>query len=376
MLIEELEPREYAVRIVKPGFQTSPEARVSVVPRGLVRREFVLSPIPVMGSLSVAGAMNGTEVYLDGNYLGDVLPDGSFSSRNISLGEHTIQLRREGCQPRSFVKVFAAAQPQLLSGSDVILDPHPLAPEPGGPTPTGTIEIKVTPASSQLTYSRVGEAQSRPINGPRLVLPQGLYVFSATAPEYQEFRQRVEVLPGQTRQLDIRLPLKKLSLYGMQSWEPDARWTPQDKWFVHRGGDFVLYRIRPMAGSIQFTGQVRKGRRLAWVVNYLDNNNYLLFEIDKRNFVRTEFFRGQRMPPLRKQHDAGDLSYFMVEIRIQDTGVTHRIYDGNAWIPLDSLGQQPSLIRGSKYSFTDGRFGFLISGDDEIALSNFLFQPR
>jgi len=374
MLIEQLEPREYAVRVARPGFQAIPDVRVSVSPRGLARQEFVLSPSPVMAVLSVEGAITGTEVYLDGEYLGETQQDGSFSSRTVPLGEHTIQLRREGCQPRSFLKVFAEAQTQLLNGSDVILDPQVLPPKPGGPT--GTIEIKVTPASSRLTYSRVGEGQSYPINGPRLVLPEGMYVFSATAPEYQEFRQKVEVLPRQTRQLDVRLSLKKLPQYGMESWGPDVSWKAQDQWFLHRGGDFVLYRVRPIAGSIQFTGQVRKGRRLAWVVNYLDENNYFLFEIDKRAFSRTQYFRGSKIESIRKPHSAGDLGYFSIEINLRGTTLSHRLFDGKVWVSVDNLGNQPSLLATSRVDFTVGRFGFLIPGDDEIALSNFLFRPR
>ena len=49
--------------------------------------------------------------------------------------------------------------------------------------------------------------------------------------------------------------------------------------------------------------------------------------------------------------------------------VTNRMRVGQQWVILDSW-TQPGR------DFTDGKFGFLVPGTDEIGISNFRYNPR
>ena len=48
----------------------------------------------------------------------------------------------------------------------------------------------------------------------------------------------------------------------------------------------------------------------------------------------------------------------------------HSVFRDRAWVLLDSRPAGPGVGQGK------GRFGFLVMGDDEIALSSFRFTPR
>ena len=79
----------------------------------------------------------------------------------------------------------------------------------------------------------------------------------------------------------------------MSKWDDPASWKPDKNGFVHKGGDFVLYGVSPTSGTFAFSVMLQKGHRLQWVVNYIDPNNYLLFQMDENNFYRTVMHNGQ-----------------------------------------------------------------------------------
>ena len=49
--------------------------------------------------------------------------------------------------------------------------------------------------------------------------------------------------------------------------------------------------------------------------------------------------------------------------------IVHKMFMGGEWVNLDTWAE-PGL------HFSDGKFGFLVQGDDEIGLTNFTFQPK
>ena len=81
--------------------------------------------------------------------------------------------------------------------------------------------------------------------------------------------------------------------------EPDAWKKDGDVW-VHKGGGFVPYKLGPR-GVYTFTvelvkgGGVFHGGRIRWCVEYIDSKNYLLFELDKKNFWAEVVEKGKKL---------------------------------------------------------------------------------
>ena len=61
---------------------------------------------------------------------------------------------------------------------------------------------------------------------------------------------------------------------------------------------------------------------------------------------------------------------FTIQIEVTPEHVVHKIKDtGDQWMMLDSFAEPGR-------NFTEGKFGFLIQGNDEIGISDFSFVPK
>jgi hypothetical protein len=58
---------------------------------------------------------------------------------------------------------------------------------------------------------------------------------------------------------------------------------------------------------------------------------------------------------------------FMLQVDISADAVVTRLREGDQWVVLDRL---------TKAGVNDGKFGFYIPGNDEVAISGFTFTPR
>jgi hypothetical protein len=154
---------------------------------------------------------------------------------------------------------------------------------------------------------------------------------------------------------------------GMDSW-PAGIWNYDGGWAIHKGGNFVMYPAMLREGSVGFTIFRSHGRKAQWVLGYMDSNNYLLFEIDGKDFHRKEVRNGVVTELAVKPHQAGQ-GAFSIQVDVSPRRIVHSIYIDNRWRLLDDWNQ-------SGGQFTGGQFGFLISGNDEIGLSNFHFSDQ
>jgi hypothetical protein len=107
-----------------------------------------------------------------------------------------------------------------------------------------------------------------------------------------------------------------------------------------------------------------KGKRLQWMLNCVDANNYVLFQMDENNFYRSVVRNGEKGDEVKIPNKGDKKSFRTLQIRVGLNEITHLIRQGDNWVVLERWTQP-----GSNLSL--GRFGFYIPGNDQVALSSF-----
>jgi serine/threonine-protein kinase len=345
--IPNLELKEYDVRVSKTGFQDAPEQKIRLRKGEQGKLTFNLQPIPRLASLTIQGGVPGATVLVDQTPIGTVLPDGTFTAATVNPGDHIVELRKDRFKPRQIKKHFVAGAAVSLAAADVALD-----------AATGELKITFTPADAQVTLAKAGETATKVSNGGALSLPSGSYTLTAKIADLTR-SSTVEVAAGQSRNLDL-----SLGPSGMSKWDDPAGWKYDKGSFDRKGGEFVMYGVSPTSGTFIFSAMLRKGRRLQWVLNCTDANNYVLFQMDENNFYRTVVRNGQKGDETKIPHKSDKKSFQTIQIRVGPNEITHQIRQGETWEVLDRWTQP-----GSNLSL--GKFGFLIPGNDQVALSSF-----
>ena len=359
------------VRVAKSGFQDEPAQTAEVKKGAEVRLQFDLKPQPQFGSLEIRGAMAGSEVLVDQKSAGTVGPDGLFSLGAIQPGDHTIELRREQYLPKRWQRAFHAGQAVVLAGSDVVLA-----------AANGAIRLTRNPASATITYRRGDEAESHEARGNQIELPPGSYAFSANAPGFAESTTRVQLAAGETREVSFTLARERprpaapppVAATGMAEFEDAQSWKKEGDSWVHKGGGFVPYQPTPK-GVFTFTVELLKGGgafragQVRWCFQYLDSKNYLLYEMDRKNFWAGVVEKGKRLERIKAPHNLGNRKAFTIQIEVTPDRLVQKVRVGDQWKVLDTFVEQGR-------DFTQGKFGFLIQGNDEIAISDFQFLPQ
>ena len=357
------------VRVAKSGFQNEPAQTVEVKKGAELRLKFDLKEEPRFGSLQIHGAAAGTEVLVDQKNAGTVGPDGAFSLGAIEPGDHTIELRREQYLPKRLQRSFHAGQAVVLAGAGAVLA-----------AASGAIRIARNPASSIVTYRRGDETESHEARGDQIELPPGSYAFSASAPGFTESTIRVQLAAGETRPVDFALARERpaapppVAARGMEEFEDAQSWKKDGDNWVHKGGGFVPYKLPPK-GVFTFTVELLKGGgvfragQIRWCFQYLDSKNYLLYEIDRKTFWAGVIAKGQRLERVKAPHNLGNQKSFTIRIEVTPDRLLQQVRVGDEWKVLDTFAEPGR-------DFTQGKFGFLIQGNDEIAISDFQFLPK
>jgi hypothetical protein len=221
------------------------------------------------------------------------------------------------------------------------------------------LKITFNPADAQVTLGKAGETPAKVVNGATLSLPAGSYTLTAKTADNFSRSAAVELAAGQSKNLDL-----SLGPSGMSKWDDPASWKPENGAFVHKGGDFVMYNLLPGTGTFVFSAMLSKGRRLQWMLDCVDANNYVLFQMDENNFYRTVVRNGEKGDEIKIPHKGDKKSFRTFQIRVGPNEITHQIRQGENWVLLDRWSQA-----GSNLSL--GRFGFYIPGNDQVGLASF-----
>ncbi|MEP7352744.1 MAG: hypothetical protein ABI824_05885 [Acidobacteriota bacterium] len=313
-----------SVRVQKNGYDDPPAQQTVVVKGSAARLNFKLTPLPEFSSLQITGGTPGAEVLLDQRVVGSLGPDGAFRNSSISPGQHLIQFRRDQFEPKQFTRTVPAGQPLSISGADATLTP---------------IRVAVVPPRAP---------EPKPVALPPPPPPKPIVPVAKPQPR-----------SGTIANFDV----------------PGA-WRDEDNIFRHRGAATLTYGILPANGVFTFTihllkgGTVFRGGRVRWFIDYIDAKNYGLYELDDdtlylrvmengkildRGKVPVKIAKGQKRWPLQV-----DIAADRVIVRLQKDGT---------WQDLDTWSEPGR-------NFPAGKFGILVSGDDEVGLSEFRFQGR
>jgi hypothetical protein len=364
--IPNLAVADYKVSVRKDGFQ-APADMVARVRKGEETRvEFKLQPVQRAAALRVRGAAQGTSVFLDGNGVGQVGGDGTFSLANIQPGDHVVELRRERYQPKRFARSFPAGGTVEIA-EDLALEKMP-----------GTLRLQLAPADSRVVLRPAGGRAGvgeRVIKEQSVTVPEGSWTLSATAPNHSEKTATVQVGAGETVTVDLRLSRvaassKQVKPLGMEGWEQPGQWVQDGAWQVRQGGNYVLFGHQPLNGVFTFTSTILKGGRLRWVVNYTDSRNHMLMEMDSDDYWRKIVTNGRQRELFKAKHGVPKKQgYWTLSIDLIANTMTHKIFRNGAWAVLDTWTVNDQ-------DFTSGKFGFYIPGNDRVGVSNFSFTPR
>jgi hypothetical protein len=149
----------------------------------------------------------------------------------------------------------------------------------------------------------------------------------------------------------------------------------QNGLWTHKGAGFIPFK--PTAsGTFTFTvqllhgGNLFRGGRIRWAMQYVDAKNYDLFELDKKYLWSKVIIAGKTYEREKHEHGLGDKEKsYTIQIESAPERLIHRVQSGDNWLVLDTW-TEPGR------DFTQGNFGFLVQGNDEIGLSDFKFTPK
>jgi len=302
------------VRVVKNGFENAPAQTAEVKKGSEVRLAFTMKALAQTSALRIEGATPGAEVLIDQRGVGAVADDGSFHSASVPPGDHVIGLRRDRFAPKQFSRTFAAGQTVTVSGSDVAL----VAERPPAPPPAPAPEPRPEPPAPK-----------------------------AAAPKVSS----------------------------MDGFEIQEGWMKQDNGvWRRRGGGFLTYKS-PSAGLYTFAvylirgGNVFRGGRVRWFADYTDPKNYVVSELDENNLTIREVVNGKSSDHAKVKHNVDSkLKAWAIQVEISPDRLIQRIQKDQDWIALDTWVKP-------EHKFSEGKFGFLVQGNDEIGVSDFKFTP-
>jgi tetratricopeptide (TPR) repeat protein len=341
-----LAPRDYVVQVSKTGFQDAPPQKIRVRKQEEAKLIFTLQPQPHLASLAIQGGAPGTIVLVDQTVVGTIQPDGTLSVSTVNPGDHIVELRKERFKPRQLKKRFVAGAAISLTAADTALEAAP-----------SELKITFTPADAQVAVAK-GDFLKVVSSGVPLNLPAGTYTLTARTAERFTRSATLEVVAGQSKTLDL-----PLAPTGMSKWDDPGAWKQEKDAFIRKGGDFVLYGVAPASGTFVFSA-LPKGHVLQWVLNYTDPQNYVLLQIDDKNFYRSVIRNGQKADEIIVPHKGDKKTVRTFQIRVSRTELVHEIKDGERWTVLDRW-TQPGANLGA------GKFGFYIPGSEQIELSSF-----
>jgi hypothetical protein len=342
-----LELKDYVVQVSKSGFQDPPQQKISVRKGEQASLIFNLQPQPHLASLTIQGGAPGTTVLIDQTIVGTIQPDGTLSISSVNSGDHAVELRRDRFQPRQFKRHFDAGGTISLAAADAALE-----------AALSELKITFTPSDASVAIVK-GDLLKMVSSGVPLNLSAGTYTLTARTAERFTRSSTFEIIAGQSKTLDL-----SLAPSGMSKWDDPGAWKHEGDSFLRSGGEFVLYGAAPASGTFGFSAMLTRGHVLQWVLNYSDPKNYVLFQMDDKNFYRSVIRNGQKTDEIIVPDKEEKKSFRILQIRVSPTEIVHQIRHGDRWTVLDRWTQP-----GANLSL--GKFGFYIPGNDQVALSSF-----
>jgi len=161
----------------------------------------------------------------------------------------------------------------------------------------------------------------------------------------------------------------------MEGFEIQEGWMKQDNGvWRRRGGGFLTYKL-PSAGLYTFAvylirgGNVFRGGRVRWFADYIDSKNYVVSELDENNLTIRDVVNGKSSEHAKVKHNVDSkLKAWAIQVEISPDRLIQRIQKDQDWVALDTWVKP-------EHKFSEGKYGFLVQGNDEIGVSDFKFTP-
>ena len=102
---------------------------------------------------------------------------------------------------------------------------------------------------------------------------------------------------------------------------------------------------------------------MRWFLGYQDTKNYVLFEVDGKRFAVRQVVDGKSEELLKTPFDNDPEHYVQIDMNVKPNSVNVRLK------PQDGSWQDVGTVTASGEDFTKGKFGILISGNDEVGIS-------
>jgi len=348
----------YKIRVEKDGFLPVQETEATVKAGEQTKVSLQLVRIPTTSTLVIKGSQAGAEVFVDGRKVGTTATDGTLLNNDVAPGHHTVSVRKSGFRSINSDQNFTAGSTNTV--------------EAAMQSAAGNLKIDVAPPglAAHLTIRGEGDDTAKTIaEGQPLPLSEGQYTIMASAPGYQDASQTVHVTAGQT--LNAGLTLKPLVAktekpkgVALADWEKTGGWEKDGAYLTRRGGGMSFAPSAAEAGHYAFNVRMIKGKRLEWVVNYQDDRNNVLFEVDDDHIATTSLVGGTKLTMKTPIHINRE-EWVMVVMDVSDSEVN---------VTVSQKDQK--YTRSAPISHATGKFGFRVPGKDQIELGNFRFDPR
>ena len=306
---------------------------------------------------------------------------------SLDPGDYEIKVARDGFFPakpqQASVKKGGGTRLSFVLLPKPVAAPAPLPAElPLATKPQGSVTVEVSPPNSEVKYARSGESIYQSFRLPSMDLEAGSYVFVARAPGHQDQTRTVDVGAGGSFPVKFSLPVVKPAtvsptpiIHTVTAEDWDKPWKREDVWYTRQGGDFVLYKITPTAGTFSFAISPRESKglfggspKVRWVIDYRDPKNYIEFEIDKQTFASAEYQNGKKTDHAKRKPHGVESSSFQIQMTVEAGRVVVQIRSGDTWQLLDQWSE-------AGHNFADGRFGFRLPNQDQMYLTDFRFAP-
>jgi hypothetical protein len=144
------------------------------------------------------------------------------------------------------------------------------------------------------------------------------------------------------------------------SWEKGL-WTQSQDWYVHKGDSFIGV-TRPGPATIEFvaalsdSGILGTGHKLVWATSYLNNRNYVRYELSDKNLTITTFKDGRGVKSTPKS--VKPVAKYAIRLEWRPDSIMVNIN-----------GETIAEVKGE---FQGGRFGFL--QNKEVRMQNFRLE--
>jgi hypothetical protein len=245
---------------------------------------------------------------------------------------------------------------------------------------SATLEL-IASAGTRVTLAQAGRV-IRQVSAPtKLTLPEGSYDITATGQAGVPVTRKLSVTAGDTHALDLRALLP----VGMEGFDL-AAWTRAENWFTRKGGGFVLFNQPRPDGRFTYTIRLDRsgnpfstGPRLKWVVGYVDNNTHVMMQLDRDGLYRADVVGGASQAVKIAHRIPTNVPFVHLSTQITGAQLIHQFsIDGKNWQVLDTWNRTTATgaPEGARRTLLDGRFGFFLSGDEEVFVSNFLYYPE